>query len=295
MQKIKNRQLGALIGLAIGDAFGAPYEFLTPPYTVDTSHYTSGGAHDVEIGEWTDDTSMALCLAKSLIDCNGFNLEDQLNKYTEWYLNGYMSTRGYCFDIGNTTEMSILQFNRSGDIFTKYIDDSFSGNGSIMRLAPIAIKYFNEEKDLLKFAELSSKTTHGSQKSIEGCLFLAKLLSGAIKGVSKDVLLDIEFYKELNLSKELSQIVEGSFKNKIVFKNSGYVFDTIESSLAAFWKFDDFKSGLDWIVSLGNDTDTAGAVYGQMAGSYYGLNGIPENLKNDLLWYDEIFRIADEL
>lgn len=180
--------LGALIGLAVGDALGAPYEFLHPPYDVD-KNYASGGVHGVTPGEWTDDTSMALCLAQSLIDCNGFDPHDQMKKYISWYSDGYYSTRDKCFDIGITVSRALGLYVVSGAPYCGGTDEYSSGNGSLMRLAPIAMYYYPDHQKLIEYAALSSKTTHASRLTIDSCVFFAQLLAGAINGVPKEKLL----------------------------------------------------------------------------------------------------------
>ncbi|CAF5216498.1 unnamed protein product, partial [Rotaria magnacalcarata] len=107
-----SRIQGSLIGLAVGDALGAPVEFRPRSYMVDNpvSDMTSGGTWGLNAGQWTDDTSMALCLAASLISKGGSDAYDQLVRYKRWFRKGYMSSTGICFDIGASTRQAIIEF-----------------------------------------------------------------------------------------------------------------------------------------------------------------------------------------
>lgn len=286
--------LGTLIGLAVGDALGAPYEFLFPPYDVDRN-YASGGVHRVSPGEWTDDTSMALCLAQSLIDCNGFDPHDQMKKYISWYSDGYYSTRDKCFDIGITVSRALRLYAVSSAPYCGGTDEYSSGNGSLMRLAPIAMYFHSDHKKLIEYAALSSKTTHASELAIDSCVFFAQLLAGAINGISKEVLLSPTFVDTSEMRAEIVDIANGSYKENKHYDPSGFVVHTLEAALMAFYKYDNFEDGLLSLVSLGNDTDTVGAVYGQIAGAFYGYKGIPSRWRDNLMMHDTIYDVGVQL
>ena len=283
-----------MIGLAVGDALGAPYEFRTPPYKV-CPDYIEGGVHSMSIGEWTDDTSMALCLAQSLIENNGFNAKDQMDKYLSWEQNGYFSTRSRCFDIGNTVARALSIYKHSKEPYSGITGDDNSGNGSLMRLAPIALYYYQDKEALVEYASQSSQTTHKSELAVDSCIYYAQLIAGAIKGLSKEELLSKNFVDSTNLREEVKKIIDGSYKENKEFKPTGYVVDTLETALMAFYKYDSFEEGLLHVVSLGYDTDTAGAVYGQLAGAFYGYESIPKRWISQLMKHDMICEMAVEL
>jgi ADP-ribosyl-[dinitrogen reductase] hydrolase len=289
-----NSTTGSLIGLAIGDALGAPYEFKIPPYDV-ANDYVRGGAHNVDIGEWTDDTSMALCLAQSLIDNNCFNAKDQMDKYLAWYEEGYFSTRSTCFDIGNTVATALMHYKMSKDPYSGIKGDKNSGNGSLMRLAPIALKYHDDKEKLIEYAAKSSQTTHQSELAIDACIFYAQLIAGAMQGDSKEKLLSKNYIDTTTLREELSAIAKGSYKESRVYKPTGYVIATLETALHAFYRFDTFEEGLIHVIGLGYDTDTVGAVYGQLAGAYYGYDAIPHRWRSQLMQHDRIYTMAQEV
>jgi len=290
----KDKIIGSLIGLAVGDALGAPYEFETPPYKVD-DNYIEGGVHNVSIGEWTDDTSMALCLAQSLIEKNGFDAKDQMDKYLSWYEDGYFSTRSECFDIGNTVARALGMYKTSHKPFSGISGYDNSGNGSLMRLSPISLYYYQDKNELIKYASQSSQTTHKSKLAIDSCIYYSQLIAGAIQGYSKEELLSNEFIDTEDMSKEVINISNGSFKEDKTYKPTGYVIDTLETALMAFNKFQSFEEGLIHVVALGYDTDTVGAVYGQLAGAFYGYSNIPEKWTLSLMQHNIIYNIAEKI
>src|SRR5271154_6024481 len=183
---MNDRRRGALIGLAVGDALGAAVEFQAPGTFAPVTDYRAGGPHGLAAGEWTDDTSLALALADS-IAVAGWNLHDQAERYVNWWQNGAYSVNGRCFDIGNTTSSGLFNFLAMGDPFTSGdCSEGTSGNGSIMRLAPVPIRYAglypDRIEELAQLAEQSSLPTHGSEACVSACRYLALVLGALMKG-----------------------------------------------------------------------------------------------------------------
>ena len=285
LDKIHDRCKGALYGLAIGDALGAAVEFKYPGEFPPVTCYRSGGPHRLAAGQWTDDTSMALALADSIIH-KGWDLDDQIKRYVDWWQNGTYSVNGECFDIGTTTRMALNEYVFSGNVHT-CADRSpeSSGNGSIMRLAPVAIygwSYYPFDLGrLLDMAEQSSVTTHASKQCKDCCRFMAYLLAALINGEEKDKVL--EGYQATSVP-VVDTIVRGSYKlkseNTIV--GGGWVVQSLEAALWAFYRSYSFEEAVLRAVNLGNDSDTTGAVCGQIAGAYYGYSAIPKHLIDGL-------------
>ncbi len=283
---------GALLGLAVGDALGTTLEFKRPGTFDPITDLVGGGVFNLQAGKWTDDTSMALCLADSLIEKEGFDAVDQLDKYVKWMNHGYNSSTGRCFDIGNATRQALYLYEKTGQPYCGNRSRDSAGNGSIMRLAPIPIVYFKDAEKLAKYASLSSQTTHAAPQSVDACMYMATLIAGAITGSSKEELLGksyalVEnFWEQHPLDSTIREVAEGSFKTKRppAIHASGYVVQTLEAALWAFYHTDDFESGALKAVNLGNDADTVGAVYGQIAGAYYGMSGIPKD------WLKRLYR-----
>ena len=170
-----DRQRGTLLGLAIGDALGAAIEFQPPGTFAEVTGYRGGGPHDLEPGEWTDDSSMALALADS-IGKVGWDLNDQAKRYVAWWRTGAYSVNGQCFDIGITTRAALTRFEQTGEARTSgNPSGSASGNGSIMRLAPVPIRYAHLFPDRLEEAVQmlveSSLPTHASPQCLSACAY----------------------------------------------------------------------------------------------------------------------------
>jgi ADP-ribosyl-[dinitrogen reductase] hydrolase len=294
---------GSLLGLAVGDALGVTLEFTSPGSFRPLEDMVGGGPFNLEPGEWTDDTSMALCLAESLIECRGFDPLDQMKRYLRWFREGHLSSKGFCFDIGNTVRSALLSFEKTGEPYSGPVDASTAGNGSLMRLAPAALFYAGIPGEAIEKAARSSLTTHGARTAVDACRYYAGLIVGAINGVAKDELLG-EFYSPLPglwekepLAGEIEEVARGSFKrrNPPQIRGSGYVVQSLEAALWAFYHSSSFREGCLLAVNLGEDADTTGAVFGQLAGAFYGEGGIPAEWKEKLVWSDLIGLYAEKL
>lgn len=254
-----------------------------------------GGPFDLQAGEWTDDTSMALCLAASLIQCGGFDPTDQMDRYLLWRDEGYQSVNGRCFDIGNTVSAALRRFESDGEPFAGSTDPRSAGNGSIMRLAPIAIAHHGDESLACERAGESSRTTHGAEECIDACRMLGVVLSRLIAGGSRDVhaSLDPDTYR----SNALRSIATGGYAGKSVeeIHSSGYVVHTLEAALWCFERETTFEGAVLAAANLGDDADTVAAVCGQIAGAFHGLSGIPERWRERVAWVSELETTADRL
>jgi ADP-ribosylglycohydrolase len=172
-----------LLGLAIGDAVGTTLEFKPPGSFAPLTDMVGGGPFNLKPGQWTDDTSLAPCLAASLTECRGFDARDQMQRYVKWWREGYMSSAGDCFDIGSTTAEALRTFERTGNPYAGPTDPRKAGNGSLMRLAPVPMFYFKSPQEALERAGESSRTTHGAQTAVDACLLsLASPLAGVTAG-----------------------------------------------------------------------------------------------------------------
>ena len=288
------RYRGALLGLAVGDALGTTLEFKRPGTFEPISEIVGCGPYGLKPGEWTDDTSMALCLAESLIECRGFNPIDQLERYVDWWQNGHLSSTGECFDIGNTTYAALECFHRTGRPCGQTSEYS-AGNGSIMRLAPVPMFYANDRDKAIEFAAQSSATTHAADEPIGACRYMAGLMVLALRGASKEAILSPPSLD--GLPDGIGRVANGSFKiaQPPEIRGTGYVVNSLEAALWAFWNSDDFADGARLAVNLGDDADTTGAVYGQIAGAFYGECGIPNRWRDIVALRDKIVAYATQL
>jgi ADP-ribosylglycohydrolase len=302
---IYNRYLGALLGLAAGDAFGAPFEFSPAGSFTVPDELTGGGPHHIQPGQWTDDTSMALCLAVSLVESRGFDPADQMRRYVRWKNEGYMSSTGRCFDIGNTTRAALERFEVSGVAMAGSDDPRTAGNGSLMRLAPIPMYLLHDAARAKDIAACMSKTTHAAAEAVDACRYMTGILIGALRGESKEHLLsdlyspvyNYWFFQQSVLAPRIDAIARGEYKYKEAkdLPASGYVVETLEAALWCFYKTDNFRDGARLAVSLGNDTNTTAAVYGQLAGAYYGAEAIPESWREKIAQRAVIEYLAEGL
>jgi len=302
---LRSRYQGALLGLAAGDALGTTVEFSPPGTFKPVTDMVGGGPFRLAAGEWTDDTSMALCLGESLVECGGFDAADQMRRYLRWWREGHLSSNGRCFDIGLTSHAALAEFERTGNPYSGSTDLRTAGNGSLMRLAPVPLRFAASAKDAVSYAADSSRTTHGTVEAIDACRLMSALMVCAIRGMPKKELLDpnsshIVIRSALDidtLTPKIAAIAHGSFKRRQPpeIRASGYVVDTLEAALWAFTNSSSFEEGALLAVNLGDDADTTGAVYGQLAGCYYGIEGIPAKWLERLAHRETITRLADRL
>jgi ADP-ribosyl-[dinitrogen reductase] hydrolase len=293
----RGRFRGALLGLAAGDAVGTAVEFAAPGSFSRVTEMTGGGPFGLRPGEWTDDTSMALCLAESLVERGQFDARDQMERYRRWWREGHLASNGRCFDIGTTVSAALRRFEDTGEPFAGSTHTESAANGSIMRLAPVPLAYAGDVEQAIDYSAQSSRTTHAAARPVDACRYLGALIAAAVQGAPKEELLDDAFWRWARLDREIEEIARGSYKRKQPpeVRGSGFVVHTLEAALWALWSTDDFREGCLAVVNLGEDADTTGAVYGQLAGVIYGIDGIPSEWLDRLALRERIESLADGL
>ena len=296
------RYRGALVGLATGDALGAALEFQAPGTFTPVHDMVGGGPFDLKAGEWTDDTSMALCLAESLVETGRFDAGDQLRRYVAWWRTGRLSSRDACFDIGTTVQQALERFDLTGSTIAESTDPSRAGYGSLMRLAPVPLFYAAHRAEAIARAGESSMTTHASPDARDACRLMAALIVGALQGRDKEELLRSTFFESfvesvIPLSPRIAEVAAGSFARKQppAIRGTGYVVESLEAALWAFAHSTSFRGGALLAVNLGDDADTTGAVFGQLAGTYYGVSAIPAEWRARLAHLEVIEGFAARL
>ncbi len=294
---MKDRQRGCLFGLAIGDALGAAVEFKMPGSFPLVTTYRGNGPHRLNPGEWTDDTSMALALADSLALMHGFDLNDQAQRYLEWKTTGKYSVNKRCFDIGRQTSQALNNFSMYKNAsLSGSQNDANSGNGSIMRLAPVPIKYAfmfpKQIKMLSLLCEQSSIPTHASESCLSACRYLGVVLAALMNGVEREEVLSMTWtVKQMRaLHPAIQDVADGSYKRKNPpqIQGTGWVVKSLEAALWAFYGASTFEEAVLRAVNLGQDADTTGAICGQLAGAYWGESAIPKSLMSGLARKDMI-------
>jgi ADP-ribosylglycohydrolase len=299
-----DRFRGALLGLAAGDAVGTTVEFKPPGTFEPVTDMTGGGPFRLPAGAWTDDTSMALCLAESLVECRGFDPVDQLERYVRWYRAGYLSSTGRCFDIGNATRQALQRFERTREPYPGRADPDAAGNGPLMKLAPVALAYAADEREAVRLAAQSALTTHGAPQAADAARYFAGLLVGALRGASIDQLLHEGVFEPVPgiwarapLHPEVAGVAAGSFLHKEppAIRGAGYVVHALEAALWAVSRTRTFEDAVLAAVNLGDDADTTAAIAGQLAGALHGAGAIPPRWREKLVMRERIEELADEL
>ena len=287
---------GCLLGLAVGDAVGAAIEFLPPGTFEPVVDMVGGGPFGLSPGQWTDDTSMALCLGTSLVACRGFDARDQMQRYARWSREGFLSSTGRCFDMGNTVRAALSRYEETAEPFSGSTSAASAGNGSIMRLAPVPMYYFDDREATEHFAGESSRTTHAAPECVQACRLLAGILGRALAGRPKEEVL-YGSPATFDETPHIAAIARGEYrdKNPPAIRGTGYVVASLEAALWSFHRSDSFETAILNAANLGDDADTTAAVCGQVAGAYYGVSGIPARWLERLAQEPFIRHLAQQL
>lgn len=297
---------GALYGVAICDAL--PVEFKNRGTFCSVTKMRYNGNFDLPPGSWTDDTSMTLCLAQSLVENGGrFVLRDQILNYIRWMSEGYMSSSGSCFDIGNATRVALGIWQESitqhppslvsaeddeelasgmASIDSALNKETSCGNGSLMRCIPISLVFHDDPESAQRHAETASLPTHPQAICIEACQVYTSMVIAILNlktPLSKEIVLDAFCQHQLrepamtNTFSKYKALDDWLQAEESSIPSSGFVVYTLQAALWAFFTTENFSDGALKVVNLGDDADTVGAVYGGLAGSYYGLSSIPKD------------------
>ena len=294
--KTIDRYRGCLLGLAAGDAVGTTVEFQPRGTFKPVTDMTGGGPFQLEPGQWTDDTSLALCLATSLVERKEFDPVDQMERYCRWKEQGYLSSTGECFDIGTTTDSALRKYRRTGEANAGSTNPSTAGNGSIMRLAPIPMYFLPNLDKIEEYAAASSITTHGALECVDACRLFGRIIGRALLGQSKE---DVLFSGGEAFSgvESIMSIARGSYqtKNEAAIRGTGYVVESLEAALWCFLRTDSYEHAILMAANLGDDADTTAAICGQVAGAHYGEAGIPSRWIQKLAHRTTISELAERL
>ncbi len=291
MSDKQDKLIGSFVGLAVGDAVGASVEFKprgTFPLVTDMN---GGGPFRLPVGVWTDDTIMAICLAESLIEHPSLDKNDLLDRFVAWYKEGRNSPTGRCFDIGGTTCNALEEYLHSGSTINNR-ENSCAGNGSIMRLAPVAIAHHGDPEVAAALAAVQSETTHASPLATGCSELLSDILTTLYDSDDKMSIYNLKIQEYWPV--EVANILDANLKNKNEkeIKSTGYTVHTLEAAVWCFLTTDNFRDAVLKATNLGDDTDTVAAVTGQIAGAFYGESGIPSAWITKLYDYDRIKDLA---
>lgn len=293
-EAIGDRAAGALLGLALGDALGTTLEFKARDAYEPLTGIVGGGPFKLRPGQWTDDTAMALALADSLLVCDGLDEQDLLARFSDWWRNGTYSCTGRCFDIGGTTAQAIRRWGQTGADHCGSTDAQSAGNGSLMRLAPVAIRYWDNRPALRDAAARQSKTTHAAAEAVDGCVLYAEMLADAIAGQPRAEVLRA---RDGGWVGGVAAVNAGSWRAKPrnEANGSGYVVHSLDAALWSVGRTSTFDRAVLHAANLGQDADTTAAIAGQLAGALAGGSSLPSEWLAKLAWRDRLVRAADRL
>lgn len=279
-----DRARGALLGLAVGDALGAPVEFKPRDSFERVTEMMAGGYFRLPAGAWTDDTAMALCLADSLLSCPEFDAKDLLDRFLRWMDLHENTSTGKCIGVGQNTMIVLGRYRRSGIVEAQLVKGRSDGNGALMRLAPVACRHFRSPQRVRELAQAQSRSTHCSDLSAAACEAAAALMANLIAG--EDWHVTLRALSEEVWPAEVLGILRGDWKSKdrSEISSSGFVIHTLEAAVWAVGSTLCFEDAVIEAVNLGHDADTVGAVAGQLAGARYGLSAIPDR------WLDVLIK-----
>jgi ADP-ribosyl-[dinitrogen reductase] hydrolase len=304
MNERKAKYAGCLVGLAVGDALGAPLEFWSKEKVNEHINIKglkmssfSRGEIVYPVGFYTDDTSQAICLAESLIE-KGFDLDDQFKRYRKWFFEGYATPLDdKQYGIGQQTLRVLMEATRPIYELDHHIEKA-GGNGSLMRSAPVGLYYQGNFEEIQEKSLYSSHVTHPNQVASWACVILNTVISLCIDGQDKSAILSLvkEVYKE-KMPKEIEDCLSTDYFSMKTFEYPvhGYSLNTLEIALWAWLTSDTFEQSIEKAIRLGNDTDTFAAVTGAIAGSYYGINSIPDVWRNNLMKSGYLHLLAEKL
>ena len=293
-EAVRDRAIGALLGLAVGDALGTTGEFQARDSYPRITDLVGGGPFNLPVGAWTDDTAMALALAASLHERRGLDEADLMTRFLAWREEGEYSCTGTCFDIGITVSQALSRFKRTGDPIAGATDPMSAGNGSLMRLSPVAIRYWQDAATRRNVAARQSRTTHAAPEAVDACVVFADMLAEAIAGKPRHEVMRL---RSEAYAGRIPDVLAGSWRShtRKLVRSSGYVIDSLEAALWCVARTGSFAEAVLLAANLGADSDTVAAITGQLAGAIYGKEGIPEHWIERLAWSHQIETMALEL
>lgn len=296
-RNLRERFLGALVGLAVGDALAAATQYRKPGSFAPIGDLLGGGPFDLPRGGWSDDTSMALCLGESLVESNGFNPRDQVERYTRWQQQGYLSATGQCVGITASTARALAQAKWRRQLFSGSHDPTQVDPEVLSRVAPVVMFYFASGPDAASFSSEAARTTCQSTPVLEACRVFGAMVHGALAGKSKSEVLKptADLVDTESLRTNVAALTRAASQLAVVAPKATGVVEVLEAALWAFRTTDNFRDGALRAANLGANSDVAAAAFGQLAGAHYGVAAIPGPWRNSLMGRDLIEGLADRL
>ncbi|WP_135666988.1 ADP-ribosylglycohydrolase family protein [Halorhabdus rudnickae] len=291
---------GILLGLACGDALGRPVEFKSAEQITsqhgEVTEMLADGSHGKPAGTVTDDTEMALCIARSLVEIECFDGQDIADRFLEWFESDP-------FDIGLMTADALREYSRGTDwrsvgqeVWQHRAEGSNAGNGSVMRCAPYAIAFADEPETLQRVSKQSSAITHYDPRCRYGCVILNATIAGYLRG-EEDPLADALAKVDGDTPNELVETLRlvPDLIDETDLETSGYVVHTLQTALYDAMTADSAEEAIVSAVNRGGDTDTIGAVAGAVAGARFGKEALPDRWLEPLEYREDLSLLARTL
>ena len=291
---IRDRALGAMLGLAIGDAVGTTLEFRTRDTGELVTDMVGGGPFRLKPGQWTDDTAMTLALAESLAGGPDLDEQDFMARLVAWWRKGEYSCTGACFDIGATMTAALTRWQRTREPHCGLTEAYWAGAGSLVRVAPVAIRFWRDSARLRDVAARQSRTTHAAPEAVDACVAYAEMLADAIAGRPRsEVLKD----RSDGLAGAIEAVAAGSWRGKARadINVSGYVAHALEAALWSVGRSADFRGAVLLAANLGQKSNTAAAIAGQLAGALDGGALLPKSWREKVAWNVRLAAAATRL
>ena len=288
------------MGLAVGDAVGTTNEFKVAGTFKPITDMVGGGPFLLKPGQWTDDTSMALCIADSLLAKGHYDSFDVMERYQRWFSKGYRSSTDRCFDIGGQVRAALFDFEHEQRVPVTAERSNRAGNGAIMRLAPVVIAGFEhrEIREIVVTAGLSARETHYSVEAEAATEVFAALLVGALLGWAPEHIINVGWASTGPAFDEMAARVISTDPDERASwesETSGYIVHGLRLAVHGLLDFPSFKDATLAIANMGGDSDTNAAIYGQLGGAFYGIEAIPASWRSTLHQGEEIDALARAL
>ena len=297
MNRHHNQYLGAIIGHAVGDAMGIPTEFSKREELLKNPVLEMIDSPDLGLpaGSWSDDTAMEIATIDSFIHKKYFDYKDIMDRWVKWINESEYTSTGVTFDIGRTCLKAIKKYcNGSAPLQCGSTSINENGNGSLMRILPVALYAYTRNLDDISIQRLTdemSSLTHAHEVSRLGCYIYVQFVICLLKEYEKEdayrYVQDLDYSSyNVNSINLYTRILDGQIEGQILddIKSTGYIVDTLECVLWIFMNARNYKEAIIASTNIGGDTDTIGAIVGSMAGIYYGIDSIPSK------WLDKLQR-----
>lgn len=287
----RDRAVGCLIGLAVGDALGTTLEFSPRDSQPELTDMIGGGPFHLPVGCWTDDSAQALALADSLLINPDLDERDLMDRFVDWHANGTYSCTGDCFDVGMATAEALHRYKTTGNPIAGSSDPLKAGNGGSMRAAPVPILHHRNRTKMADVAARQSMTTHAAPEAVTGCVALCEVIADALEGMPLERVLRA---RTGDFAGEVASVMAGSWRTRSrgQISSSGYIVHTLEAALWCVGTTDTFADAVLTAANLGDDADTTSSVAGMLAGAIYGASGIPQHWRHRLAWSEHIADIG---